>query len=145
MEQETICCVDAGTSHIKAVLIEEDGAICAFQERPVSALSCIAGACLFDAGVYVTDTWAVICATLGQQGYAPATIRGVIVTNQRATLVPVGTDGHASDPAISWQDTRGRTVIDRFRAAFGASQFTCITGLPPTLTCQFRELEAGET
>jgi sugar (pentulose or hexulose) kinase len=59
-------------------------------------------------------------------------IAGVTVTNQRATVIPLGLDGRPLGPAISWQDTRGSAALDRFITDFGRERFIARTGLPPS-------------
>lgn len=132
MRKDGVCCVDLGTSHIKAGLIDPNGHTYAFAERFAPPLAATDGSVTFDADAYVAVTWATIHDVLIQQAAQHAIIAGVAITNQRATLVPINADGRAGGPAISWQDTQGGAPLDRFIHAFGKRQFISITGLPPS-------------
>ncbi len=117
-----------GTSRIKAALIDRAGGV-------VSQCAAVAHRqhqhSAFDAEI----AWDALCRVIRHLVHArPASRRvaAVIISNQRATIIPVAANGRPAGPALSWQDSRGDDAMRRFVRRFGAARFHRITGLPPS-------------
>lgn len=127
---ELVCALDLGTSRLKAALIDGAGKIHAMA----------AAAAPHEAGddnfafapeAYCRVGFGLIREALTTAGIDPGTVAAVAVTNQRATIVPVGADGLAAGLALSWQDPRGAGLMAEFADQFGAARYNRLTGLPP--------------
>lgn len=129
---EVVCCIDVGTSAIKVGLLDPDGGTVAFVECPATVSTAAEGAVECDAPAYYTTCAVAIKRALAQSGLPASAVAALAITNQRATVVPVGADGDACGPAISWQDTRGGDAVRRFSARVDDRTFAAITGLPPS-------------
>lgn len=126
------CCVDLGSSFIKAGLFREDGLALAISSVAAPPLDRHSGA--FDADAFV----ACALSTMGQcleSVDAPTRDRviGIALTSQRASVVPVDAEGEACGRALSWQDTAGQAELSRFMAAAGERRFRELTGLIPSV------------
>lgn len=126
-------CIDAGTSVVKAVLIDETGRELAIarQSVPVSR-PCPAYAqqdmrAVWDAVVSVSHT-------ITQQNLAE--VEGIATTAQGDGCWLVDTAGEPAGPAILWNDGRAHEVIEQWRAegiiteAFRTSGSVAYPGLP---------------
>jgi glycerol kinase len=60
---------------------------------------------------------------------AGAGVAAVIVTSQRATVIPVGKDGRCLRPAILWQDNRSIPQCESIRETVGPTEIYKRTGL----------------
>lgn len=131
-----VCGIDLGTTSIKAALIDSGGSTFEFSSRPVPATGMTSGEGEFDADRY----FEAVCSTVrtavdrcrgGAGNGEKFSIDALGIASQRATIVPVGKDGLACGPALSWQDTRCCAAAERLLASRQPGWFTRITGLPP--------------
>lgn len=129
--KDLVCCVDMGTSRIKAALLDATGGLRAVASAPSTAAQRRDQPAEFDADTCFVILSRTIRAALRQVRGARNRIAAVAVASQRATVVPVGPDGRPAGHALSWQDTRGESEVRRFLRRFGRARFTRITGLPP--------------
>ncbi len=130
--KELVCCVDMGTSRIKAALIDAEGGLRSVSHAPAGSARRAAREAAFDAESYFRRTCRAVRRAVAGSGLSASRIRAVVLSNQRATVVPVGRDGLPVCPALGWQDTRGGRALERFIRRFGGARFIRITGLPPS-------------
>jgi len=116
--------LDCGTQSVRALLFDLAGELVGRAAVPLDDYRSP------EPGWHEVDAeslWAATAATcqaLWQtHGALRAAVAGVAVTTQRGTVVPVGTDGRALAPAITWLDQRRATrlppIAPWWRAAFG--------------------------
>lgn len=125
--KEVVCCIDMGTSRIKAALFDEHGHMVSLAHSPVPASN--QEDYSFDAEAHLSSALMLIRNLLERLPQS-IHISAVTVTNQRASIVPVGSDGRALGYARSWQDTSSIHAMDRFAEIFDMGHFSNITGLP---------------
>jgi xylulokinase len=127
---EHVCSLDLGTTHIKAALVDAEGTITAMHRLDAPPCITDTGGFEFDADEYVDRVRTCIAHVL--ERVPRGSVAAVTSSSQRATVVPVGRDGLASAPALSWQDGRGERAIARVVEPIGARRYAEITGLPPS-------------
>jgi xylulokinase len=125
--KELVCCLDFGTTRIKAAFIDENGNVAAIcgEQAPGGDNDFE-----FDVEAHFQTGLRLIRKMSSENGEAAKTVAAVSVTNQRATIVAVGEGGVPVGSAVSWLDTRCEKNFSNFIAKYGAARFTCITGLP---------------
>ncbi|MEO5686788.1 MAG: FGGY-family carbohydrate kinase [Burkholderiaceae bacterium] len=70
-----------------------------------------------------------------------AAVRGVTVTTQRGTIMPIDAQGHATLPALIWLDQRRATQVPRISTAWRAA--FKLAGVGPTVDYFQREAEVN--
>ncbi|HEU4974352.1 MAG TPA: FGGY-family carbohydrate kinase [Baekduia sp.] len=117
--------VDAGTSGLRAVVIDRSGTVVAEREVPYEPTHLPGRGVEQDA-----ETWIAAMET-ALAGVAPAagTPAALAVTSQRATIVPVDATGRALHPAISWRDRRSEPQCARLASRMTAAELQARTGL----------------
>ncbi len=123
-----VCCVDLGTTGFKAAAFDDDGV--PVREAAVPAPPFLRGAPELDARA--VHAGALRCLAGLSDGGAPGSVEALVVTGQRATVVPVDAAGDAVGPVLSWQDTRGARAGQERIGRIGPGRFSRITGLPPS-------------
>ncbi|MBI5499517.1 MAG: hypothetical protein HY907_04705 [Deltaproteobacteria bacterium] len=118
--------LDLGTTTFKAALCDDSGRLLARSSLPADS------GMEFDAGDACDRALRVVAALVRDGGVPPREILAVAVASQRATVVPVGADGAASAPAMSWQDARAGDAAAEPAATLGAEHYRRVTGLPPS-------------
>ncbi len=99
-----ILAYDIGTTHLKGAVIDINGKVLSRAHAPVRA------ACTGEEGRYECDanTWlscmALVTAQLGLR--ERGRLRGVVVSSNGPTLVPVSASGEPLDFAMTWMDRR---------------------------------------
>ena len=119
--------IDQGTSATKAVVVDDDGRVCARVEVPVRV---VAGA---DGSVEVDPEalWASVVRA-GSEALAQAGghVDAVGLANQGETILAWdGSTGAPRSTGIVWQDRRASAVCDRIRASGKAEWLAEVTGL----------------
>ncbi|MEI6671202.1 MAG: FGGY family carbohydrate kinase, partial [Actinomycetes bacterium] len=106
--------LDVGTSGVKAIAVDGNGAVVARGEAnyPIQGAGAIAEQDPLD---YVDATIAAI-AQLGT-----IEISGIGICGQTPTLVLVDNEANPVTPAITWRDSRAKSESDELKAKFGKS------------------------
>jgi len=128
--KDIVCAIDIGTSRIKVALIDSEGKIETLSTEPVPGETQGDMAFYFDPEAYFLEICNLIRRTFEKS--KEKNVIALCITNQRATIIPAGKDGYAVGPALSWQDTRCGTEVEKFMQIFDAKNFRKITGLPPS-------------
>jgi len=123
-----VCAVDAGTSVIKAALIDGAGRIVRSASSPTAAIALPAHPELF---AFDPDAYArCLCDQLRcLAGDGAGTVQPLCLTNQRATVLALDAGG-VPLAALSWADDRCRACLPEFAAQYGDERFHETTGLP---------------
>jgi xylulokinase len=100
-----ILAYDIGTSFLKGAVVDMDGRVHARAQVPVRT-ACSEGPLLHECDA---NTWlsgvALVTAQLGLR--ERERLRGVVISSNGPTLVPVSADGEPLDFAMTWMDRRG--------------------------------------
>ena len=120
---ELLLAIDCGTQSVRALAIDLSGDVVARAQHVFDDyFSPNENWLEHDAESFWRATSAVCRKLVGESADLAARIAGVVVTTQRASLVPVGADGRALRPFIIWLDQRRATQTPGFswwwRAAF---------------------------
>ena len=120
--------IDVGTTSLKAVLFDADGAILsqASQEYPTAYPH------PNWAEQDPDDWWRAACAILpkiiADAGADPRAIAGIGVSGQAPSVVPVGRDAAALRPALLWLDRRSEDQCAWLRERVGAAAIAGVNG-----------------
>lgn len=103
-------CIDAGTTRLKAALVDQTGDILALADRSAEVLLPFEGACEMD----MEALWSQLCGVTQElKELFPAQwrdIEGVGVTGQGDGMWPVDAEGRPVGSAMLWNDTRTRDI-----------------------------------
>ncbi|MCR4429491.1 MAG: FGGY family carbohydrate kinase [Tepidanaerobacteraceae bacterium] len=110
MGKPVILGIDAGTTKIKAGLVDADGNLIDMESEICEVLSPFEGAYEMDMG----NTWEIVCKVTGRlfkrNENMASDLAGVGVTGQGDGLWPVSKNGLPARRAILWNDTRARKL-----------------------------------
>ena len=126
-----VCCLDLGTSAIKGALIDADGVVHRSHRSEAPPHDIWHGFLSFDPQRYVDAVLTVLRALGEWAATENVTVAALGLTNQRATLTPLGTNHTPCGPALSWQDTSAAPMVPMLGHKVTPSRFAEITGLPP--------------
>lgn len=104
---EVLVGLDVGTTAIKALAFTGTGRVVASSTRPLALLATRPGWIEQDPEAIWQST-AAACKLLVSQLPAGATIRGISISTQGGTTIPVGADGMPTHAAFSWMDERAQ-------------------------------------
>lgn len=124
---ELLLAIDCGTQSVRALLIDLHGEIQAKCQQAFDDYQSRQEGWLEHDAEGFWQAAAAVCRGLWQQHAAlKARVRGLVVTTQRGTLVPVDAQGQALRPFIIWLDQRRASRAPRFslpwRLAFKAAR-----------------------
>ncbi len=125
-----ILAYDIGTSFLKGAVIDANGKVLSRAQAPVRA------ACAEERGRHECDanTWlsgiALVTAQLSLR--ERSRLRGVVVSSNGPTLVPVSAEGEALDFAMTWMDRRAAEEAELI-SDFSESQLDASFYLPKVL------------
>jgi xylulokinase len=129
LANEFLVAIDAGTTGCRTVIFGLDGSIIshAYEEYPS----------IFPSPSWVEQDalawWKAICSTartaMKKSRIQAHNIRGISVTNQRETIVPVDSQGEPLRKAIVWQDRRTTEECAEIVSNIGVDEIYAQTGL----------------
>ncbi len=137
---ELVLAIDCGTQSVRALLVDLHGNVVAKFQLPVSGyFSSHEGWLEHDADA-LWQTSAAACRGLVEANEARRSgIKGVVVTAQRGTIVPVDAGGRPLRPFISWLDQRRASNPRRFTLAWRLAFLAA--GVQSTIAYLTREAE----
>jgi sugar (pentulose or hexulose) kinase len=137
---ELILAIDCGTQSVRALLVDARGQILAKSQMPLDGYFSLQDGWLEHDAEGFWQSSAEVCRGLwARHAEMRPRVRAMVVTAQRATLVPVDAGGRALRPFIVWLDQRrasqGRRCRPWWRAAFR------LAGVSGTIDYLSREAE----
>lgn len=118
--------LDLGTSGVKAVAIDADGAVVARGQARYPTRRPTPAASEQDPADWLDAVGAVVAQLNGQ--IAPRRWRGLGLSAMIPTLVTVDKHGQPNGPAITWEDARAEAHGERYREALGGEALYRSTG-----------------
>jgi sugar (pentulose or hexulose) kinase len=127
-----VCALDLGTTHLKAAVLDDALRVLGSAAVDAPITPGLDAGHELDADAVAAAASGAVRDALARSGIGAADVAALAITNQRATLVPVGADGRACGPALSWQDPRPAGRVDAFAERLSPARFQAICGLPPS-------------
>lgn len=120
--------LDLGTTGIRCIAFDRElrAGASAYVEQPPDCLP--GGLVEQDPRQWVTTALGVIADVAGRLD--PGSVRGLAISSQSITIVPVDDAGQALRPAISWLDSRGEEQLSRLAAVCEPATVVERTGKP---------------
>ena len=124
---DVLCGVDIGTTHIKAVLLSEDGAVVSVAKAPTPVTSDGYGPCHDPEDIRVTAER--VMGQAQRSAGSPARITAIGVTSVGEEGVPLGPRHELLYPSIAWFERRPSEEEKRWSARHGDDELFAVTGL----------------
>ncbi len=119
---ELLLALDCGTQSVRALLFDAAGALVARSQLPLDGYVSAEPGWLEHDVEGLWDATARACRQLWQShAHLHDAVRGVAVTTQRGTVMPIDAQGRALAPAIIWLDQRRATRIPPLHPAWRAA------------------------
>ena len=116
MSRELLLALDLGTTGVRALLVQPDGAVLARPYRPLAMAHPKPGWVEQDPNEMWEASGEVLERALAEAGCTARDLAGLGVVTQRSTTIAWdATTGRALAPAIGWQDTRTSERVAVFR------------------------------
>ncbi len=123
--------VDAGTSSVKAVLLDLHGNICAICQAEYPLHHLLSGWVEQDPEDWWESTCQAIRGALTKVEQGPERVLGMAVSSQAPALLPLDRSGRPLRPAMIWMDRRAEAEAVRLTELLGADNIYRITGNRP--------------
>lgn len=127
MVERVFCGLDVGTTHVKAVVLDQDGAVRGVARTATPVLSDGAGD-VHDPGAVCEVAESVIARAVASAGRA-ARLAAIGVASVGEEGVPMGENGEVLHPSIAWYDRRGCEAQRRWCDNHPENEFFAITGM----------------
>ena len=128
MDMPHVIAIDAGTTGVRALLVDDAGAVVDVAYRELDQSYPSPGRVEHDAG----QIWSTVVETLEEvaERNRGASIAAIGITNQRETVVAFDrADGRVLGPALVWQDKRTAERCEQLRAEGVLDEVRSATGL----------------
>ncbi len=130
MKKEYIGAIDQGTTSTRFIIFDSEGMIVSISQKEHRQIYPRPGWVEHDTDEIWENTCAVIRDALEKSGLDGSALKGVGITNQRETVVPVlRKSGKTLHNAIVWQDLRGSEILDKMKESVPESYIRERTGL----------------
>ncbi|MGH2722444.1 MAG: FGGY family carbohydrate kinase, partial [Actinomycetota bacterium] len=106
--------IDAGTSTIKAVLVDRDG-----RERALASVPTPFAATASGTEMTTGDFLAAVAGLLGRLGPGLDAVAATGIAGLAESGVPIGRDAEPLAPVIAWHDPRGAETVAALERTFG--------------------------
>jgi xylulokinase len=123
--------VDAGTSSVKAVLLDLRGRFCAVCQAEYPLHHIRSGWVEQEPEDWWQATCHAIRGALAKVEHGPERVLGMAVSSQAPTLLPLDCAGRPLRPAMIWMDRRAEAEAVRLTELLGAEEIYRITGNRP--------------
>ncbi len=132
MSTRVVAALDQGTTSSRCLLFDRHGRVLGAAQQEHRQFTPGRGLVEHDPAEIRDRVFRTAARALKAAGLTGRNVAAVGITNQRETAVVWDPDtGEPLAPAIVWQDTRTRTLADRFGERVGVDRLREITGLPP--------------
>jgi xylulokinase len=125
---ELILSLDLGTTAIKVGLFTTAGELIHMASREQQLRFPLPGR----VEQRLSDSWRL--AAEGSRevmaGSSPGRVAAVVLTNQRGSAVPIGSDGEPLCDLLVWMDQRGLSQVERLHKLVGAERYYQVSGHP---------------
>lgn len=139
---ELLLALDCGTQSVRALLFDLQGNLVGRGHEPLDGYFSVQDRWLEHDAQGFWDRSASACRSLWiEHGEARERIRGIVVTSQRGSLVPVDRNGQALRPFIIWLDQRRASRASQF-APWWRAMFA-LAGVRRTVDYLAREAECN--
>jgi len=125
--------LDAGTTALKGILIDEEGNIVSIAAVEYELEYPGPDLCEVNPDVYWNSTVEVIRSLINKSNCNPGNIRALAFSSQGETLICVDKNGHPVRKAMVWLDNRSMSEAESIKNAFGVEKLLLITGQPEIL------------
>lgn len=126
--------MDCGTTNIKAVILSEDGKLCAESSRPSRFISPGQGMQEQDANEWWKNACAIFKELTTKVGPEIASrIRGISVSSHTVSLLPLDKNGKTIRNAITYQDCRASKQAEYITEQIGHDRYVEIIGGQPSV------------
>jgi xylulokinase len=123
--------IDAGTSSVKAVLLDLRGNLCAASNAEYPLHHLRSGWVEQDPEDWWLATCKAVRETLAKVSHGPERVLGLAASSQAPTLLPLDSFGRPLRPAIIWMDRRAEAEAVSLTELLGAEEIHRITGNRP--------------
>ena len=123
--------VDAGTSSVKAVLLDLRGNLCAVSQAEYPLHHLRSGWVEQEPEDWWQATCKAVRGALAMVEHGPERVLGMAVSSQAPTLLPLDRSGRPPRPAMIWMDRRAEAEAVRLTELIGAEEIYRITGNRP--------------
>lgn len=123
---DVVCVIDAGTSSIRAGLVDGKGTVLVQHAVPVP----IAHPSPDAAEQSPSAVRAAVLSALDAVAGSEHAVTAIIVSAQRASIAVLDPSGAPTSPFLLWMDRRGATAMTELDERLGRARFSEITGLP---------------
>jgi sugar (pentulose or hexulose) kinase len=130
MPGQCVIGIDAGTSSIKGMLLDESGNTFAIASSEYSLETGAGDICELDPEIYWEKCCLVIRELLTKAGTNIDAVKGIAVSSQGETMIIVDSNGKPLRKAFVWLDNRSSKEAADICATFSEDTIMKITGLP---------------
>jgi xylulokinase len=124
--------IDLGTTNVKALLMAEDGTVVASASKTNQLIFPGPNMVEQDANLWWINTVAILNHITAKAGAEIVKrIRGIAVSSQTVTMLPLAKDGTPLRNAIIWMDTRSAAELQYILDTMGFSKFISTIGAQP--------------
>lgn len=132
MENRYVIGLDVGTTSVKGVLVSEEGELYSRSSREYT-LETKGDICELDPEIYWQKSLEVVQELIKNNSLPKEIIKGLAISSQGETLIPVDDTGKPLRKAIVWLDNRSKDEADEIVKKFGIDAILNSTGQPEVL------------
>ena len=127
--------IDLGTTNVKGILIDENGHALASASEANALLFPGTGRAEQDPQLWWENTVKILRTITDAAGpKIVKNIRGLCISSQTVTLLPLDSDGRPLRNAIIWMDSRAVSELDQLVRCIGADRYMRLIGAQPDVT-----------
>lgn len=126
--------IDLGTTNVKAIILDESGNVIASDSRANSLIFPGTNMVEQDADLWWKNTAEILRSITAKAGIEIVRkIRGISVSSQIISMLPLAKDGHPLRNAIIWMDSRSAEELHYIINAIGFDRYVSIIGAQPNV------------
>ena len=126
--------IDLGTTNVKAIIMDENGTVMASASKANSLIIPSANRAEQDANLWWENTANVLRLVTSKAGTdVVKKIRGICVSSQTVTMLPVDKKGRCLRNALIWMDSRSSEELRYIIDSIGFDKYVSIIGAQPNV------------